>query len=333
MMRRRLAIIAAAAMASLVIPAAALAHAGPGTPVASRFVAGVTSHPSTLQVRVVDGDRELWLHVPASLTVVVLGLAGEPYLRFDAHGVAINEHSPTAYLNRAQPVEPPPAAGVREPPAWQTVTRVHSYRWHEDRLHTLALTVRKPRPGPIGPWTVPLRLDGRPGSIHGTLRYAQPPSPLWYWPLAVALASLAALLRLRSGRLDRALTTGLTLVGLAAIVAGHVEQNLHGRPGLAASQLGWLAFACAFALMTAALLPHPRWRPLAALATATYALAVGLSLLPVLRDGAALAALPGPIDRLTAVTALTAGAATLAVVLIGSTRTPTPTTPELRGNS
>jgi len=317
-MNHRRALVLFAAAASLVTPAAAFAHGGPGIPVASRYLATVTSHPAPIQVRIVDGDRQLWLHVAPTVTVVVLGLAGEPYLRFDARGVAINERSPTTYLNRAAPIQPPATAGAREAPLWRTLTRRHSYRWHEDRLHALAVTVRKPRPGPIGPWTIPLRLDGRAASIRGTLGYQQPPSLLWIWPLPVALACLAALLRLRNPRLDRTLTIGLTLLALTAIVTGHLAQNLHGRPGLSASQLGWLAFACSFALLMVVLVRRPRWRSLAALASATYALAVGLTLLPVLRDGTTLTALPAPVDRLTAITALTAAATTMAVVLTGT---------------
>ena len=317
MSRRRASMLLAGAIFLSVVPAAS-AHAGRGVPVASRYTATVTGHPSRLGVRVVDGDRQLWLRVPRSITAVVLGLAGEPYLRFDAQGVAINERSPTTYLNRSQPIEPPAGANAHAQPVWRLVTRSHSYRWHEDRLHALAVTARHPRPGPIGPWTIPLVLDGRAASIHGTLDYRQPPTPLWIWPLPVALACLAAGLRLRNPRLDRTLTTSLTLVALAAIVTGHLGQNLHGRPGLEASQLGWLAVTGSFALLMVVLVRRPRWRSLAALASATYALAVGLTLLPVLRDGTVLTALPQAVDRVAAVAALTAAAATLAVVLTGT---------------
>jgi hypothetical protein len=318
-MNHRQAVVMLAVAITLVAPSAASAHAGPGIPVATRYAATVTSHPASLHVRVVDGDRQLWLDVPPADTVVVLGLAGEPYLRFTGEGVAINERSPTTYLNRSQPVEPPATAGTRKPPVWRTVSHGHGYRWHEDRLHALALTVRKPRPGSIGPWTIPLVVNGRAASISGTLSYRQPPSLLWIWPLPVALACLAAVLRLRSPRIDHALITTLTLAALAAIVVSHLAQNLHGRPGLAASQLGWLAFACGFALLMGALLRQPRWRSLAALASASYALAVGLALLPVLRDGTTLTALPAAVDRLTAMTALTAAATTIAVVLTATT--------------
>jgi hypothetical protein len=319
-MNRRRAVVMLAAAIALIAPATAFAHGGPVIPVATRYAATVTSHPASLRVRVVDGDRQLWLDAPPADTVVVLGLAGEPYLRFTAEGVAINRRSPTTYLNRSQPVEPPATASTRKPPVWRTVSHGHSYRWHEDRLHALALTVRRPRPGTIGPWTIPLVVNGHAASIRGTLSYRQPPSLLWIWPLPVALACLAAVLRLRSPRIEHALLTVITLIALAAIVVSHLAQNLHGRPGLAASQLGWLAFACGFALLMGALLRRPRWRSLAALASARYALAAGLAFLPVLRDGTTLTSLSGSADRLTAVTALTAAATTFAVVLTGTTK-------------
>lgn len=132
------------------------------------------------------------------------------------------------------------------------------------------------------------------------------------------LVCLGALLRLRSLRLDTTLLVALGLAGLAAIVAGHVEANLYGRPAVAPSQLGWLSFACLFANAATALLLRPRWRPLAGLAIAAYALTVGLTLLPTLRKGHVVIQLPAAIDRLTAVTALTAGIGTLLVVLVRS---------------
>jgi hypothetical protein len=69
-----------------------------------------------------------------------------------------------------------------------------------------------------------------------------------------------------------------------------------------------------FALLMSMLVRLPRRRSLAALGSATYALSL-LTLLPVLRHTTALTALPQAVDRPTAITA---AAATLAVVLAGT---------------
>ena len=46
-----------------------------------------------LSARIFDADRKIELSVPASTTVVVLGYAGEPFLRFAPIGVEMNERS------------------------------------------------------------------------------------------------------------------------------------------------------------------------------------------------------------------------------------------------
>jgi len=326
-MKRRV-VLALVLAVPLLAPEPAFSHGGPTAAVATSFVARITSQPAGIETRVIDGDQELWLNVPPGEAVLVLGLSGEPYLRFGPEGVEVNEHSPTAYLNRAQPVPPPAGAGAATPPGWQLLTRDHNYRWHEDRLHALAATVRSPHGSYVGPWAVPLKIDGRAAQISGSLWYVRPPTRLWLWPLLVELVCLPGLLRLRSPRLDTALSTTLALIALAAIVAGHLERNLYGRPTVQASQLGWLAFACGFAVVAAALLRRPRWRALAELATATYALAVGLTLLPALRKGNILGWLPASIGRLTATAALTAGAGTLLVIAARSVAQSTDPTKE-----
>jgi len=319
---RRVVLIALPVAVMLAAPGSAAAHAGPTAPVATSFVARVTTKPVGIAVRVLYGDQELALRVAPSRTVEVLGLLGEPYLRFGPAGVDVNQASPTSYLNRAQPVRVPASALTGGPPQWRHVSDAHSFRWHEDRLHALAATGRSPHAGYIGPWTVPLRVAGRTERIEGGLWYVRAPTKLWLWPIVVALACLAALLRVRSTRLDSALLVALGGAGLAAIVAGHVEANLFVRPGLAASQVGWLAFASLFTVATGVLLLHPRWRALAGLAIAPYALVAGLTLLPTVRKGHVVIRLPATVDRFTAVTALTAGLGTLLVVLVHSVPLP-----------
>ena len=65
-------------------------------------------------------------------TVVVLGRAGEPYLRFAAGGVQENMRSPTTFLNHSQPV--PAAAGPGATPKWRKVSNGAGYAWHDHRI-------------------------------------------------------------------------------------------------------------------------------------------------------------------------------------------------------
>ena len=55
-----------------------------------------------------------------------------------------------------------------------------------------------------GRWNVPLRVDGAPTAITGGLYYAPDPSPVWFWPIVVAVLCVLAGLRLRRPELDRA---------------------------------------------------------------------------------------------------------------------------------
>jgi len=309
---------------AVALPAPAFAHGGPTVPVATSFAARITAVPGGLHAAVVDGDQQLWLQAPPQATVIVLGLAGEPFLRFTPRGVDLNERSPTAYLNRPQPEQPPPSAGALRAPLWRQVSAGHSYRWHEDRLHALAATVRSDRGGYVGPWTIALKIDGRAATIRGGLWSVPPPSLLWFWPLGVALLCAVVLLRARRPALDAGMTTALTILGLATIVAAHAERDLHGRPGLAAGQLAWLIVACAFAVAGAVLVRRPRWRALVALATTAYALDTGLTSLDVLRKGHVLGALPPAFERVTATGALTAGLGGLLVLLLADRSTSRP---------
>ncbi|HET8605889.1 MAG TPA: hypothetical protein VFL66_02560 [Gaiellaceae bacterium] len=53
---------------------------------------------AAFSVRVLPSDRALALSVRPGHSVVVLGYLGEPFLRVDRRGVAVNAASPTAVL-------------------------------------------------------------------------------------------------------------------------------------------------------------------------------------------------------------------------------------------
>jgi len=92
--RSRASIVLAAALAALASAAPAAAHSR-SAPVALDYRMRLTAPPG-VTARALDGDRTLQLRVERSLTVVVRGYLGEPFLRFEHDGVWANQGSATA---------------------------------------------------------------------------------------------------------------------------------------------------------------------------------------------------------------------------------------------
>ena len=156
---------------SLAAPTSAPAHLKTGA-LATDFEARVTGfRPADpgLAARVVSGDQRLELHVEGSRVVIVLGLVGEPFLRFSPGGVEANLASPTASSAGVVRAGDAVSRGVR----WRRVTRAHVLAWHEGRLRPLP-GVRDPstRSRAVATWSIPLRVDGRPTALTGTEWYA-----------------------------------------------------------------------------------------------------------------------------------------------------------------
>jgi hypothetical protein len=304
-----------AALGPCLIPATALAHAGRSAPVATSFEARIAQVPPGLDAKVVDGDQQLWLRADRRLTVLVSGLRGEPYLRFSPDGVWVNKHSPSAYLNSPRPLTVPKDAAPGATPDWHRITTGHTYQWHEDRLHSLAVTSRGSVHSYVGTWTVPLNVDGRRQSISGGLFYAPDPSIVWFWPLIVAVICCAALLRVKSLRLDRAMAAVVSVTTLAAIVLARAGRAFYGRPTVSSAQLVEFGLYVCLALIGVGLLVAPKWRDGAPAMGAVVGLSVGLGMFTVLTRGFVLSALPAVIERI-AVSATIAGAVTSFLVLI-----------------
>ena len=91
-------------------------------PIASAYLARVSSLPAGVHAVVVDGDQRMWVQVGPAQTVIVLDYRGAPYLRFSRSGVAVNRNSEMYYLNQS-PAEAP-SAGLRPttPPHWSQVS-------------------------------------------------------------------------------------------------------------------------------------------------------------------------------------------------------------------
>jgi hypothetical protein len=319
-----LTVVCASVCATLASPAPARADVGALVPAASSFVARIDSVPAGLRAQVGEGDRLLALQVPPRLTVLVLGLEGEPYLRFSARGVALNEHAPTAYLNSYSPRTVPAGVSAHAPATWKLLSGAHTYLWPEDRLHELDLAARIPGTGGyVGRWTIPLRIDGRASAIGGSLLYSPAPSRAWLWPLVVLLACLPALLRLRRPAWNERATVALACLALLAFVLCKLAFDLYGRPEVSVERELGFAASLTLAVVGLVLLVRLRWRAPVAVVIGMMSIAEGLDMRETLLRGFVLAALPDPVVRGTAILALAAGlGAVLVPLLTGALRGP-----------
>jgi hypothetical protein len=300
-------------VAALTLPSTAGAH-GPVDPAASSYQARLAHVPRGIQAKVIDGDQRLWLRVSPRLSVVVLDYQGAPYLRFSPRGVAVNTASAMYYLNQVPAETPPAGTGPGVAARWSEVSAGHSYGWHDGRLHALAATALAPGATYLGQWRVPLRIGGAPSAIAGGLYFAPSPSIVWFWPILVALACVAAVLRLRRPELDERLARGLAAVALAAFALAVAGQQLHGRPSVSVGQAILLAAAWAFVAWAGWRLVRRRHGWFTFFLIAALAIWEGASLIAVLLDGYVLMALPPVPARLAVVACLTAGVALLPVV-------------------
>lgn len=302
-----------------ILPAVASAHVGKTLPVATNFTARIARTVSGLQAKVVDGDQTLWLRVPASTTALIPGTLGEPLLRFDAHGVWLNLRSPTAQADRIDRFALRPSANPKAPPLWHRVTGGHAYAWHEHRLHVLEPLARgRSTAGVVGPWAVPVVVDGRTLQLSGLLDY-RPPGRTWLWialAIAAAAAGIAAAVRSR-----RALVA-LALVATPLIWAIRVGRELYGRPGVPA--IGWVEVGVTSAIGVALLVGlagrDESTRVFTAFLVGFGGLYEGLAMLPLLTHAIALNALPSVVARVAEVLIIGAGIGALGGSVLGPLR-------------
>ena len=170
-------------------PGAASAHSrAPTTALDYRLrVAPMPAPLAGVRAEVLDGDRELRLTVPRSVTLIVPGLVGEPFLRFGSDGVWVHRLSPTAAADKL--VTP-----HEQGDGWIRLTRANELAWHDHRL--------APPPNiPVGssaPFALAVRVNGAPAVIRGSFMHVSRPR-LWPWLLGAAVGRR----RSRRGRTGR----------------------------------------------------------------------------------------------------------------------------------
>jgi hypothetical protein len=298
---------AVAAAFPLVAPAVARAHLRAGTVAVDYRASIAPDDEAALTARVYQSDRAIAITVHPGHTVVVLGYLGEPFLRLDPAGVAVNAASPTSV-----------GAGVLSKgdfvrgrmTAWRLQPGRRSVVWHDARVQGL------PPGAARGPWSVPLLVDGRRRRLTGELVRGRRPA-IWTWAAVAALLA-CAVLALTLFRPASRLRLSLVMAGVAGVAATVTAVGFalddYASPGTWIASLDELVFvAVGFGVLA--------WGPRSARAPAAIGLgllcaAVGISKGAVFLHPIVLSSLPGTAARLFV--ALAVGAGFAATVLGGA---------------
>jgi hypothetical protein len=146
------------------------------------YQAAVTSvSPAVPGVTVRVDQHAQWVEVASTRPdpVVVQGYLGEPYLRITSAGVAENQRSLSAVLNRSMFAEivPTEQNNPNAAPVWKTISGQRSARWHDHRVHWMgaqrppAVAADPTRPQPVGTWVVRVTAGTTPMTVTGTLSW------------------------------------------------------------------------------------------------------------------------------------------------------------------
>lgn len=300
--------------ACFAFPSRAAAH-GPVAPIASSYLARIRGVPPGMDGQVIDGDQRIWLRVRRGLTVVIVDYRGAPYLRFSPSGIEVNQNSSMYYLNQTPVALTPPAnLTASTPPSWHTISSGDTYSWHDGRLHGLAVVALRPGAAYVGPWRIPVLIDGRRAAITGGLWHADDPPIVWFWPIVVLLTCVLAVWRIHARSVDQPLARGLGLAALVGLSAAVLTRQLHGRPAVGVFQLVEIVLVLAFALWAAHRILFVRHGYFLYLVIAIVALWQGAELIPTLLQGFVLAVGPPFVVRTAAVVSLGTGISLLPMV-------------------
>lgn len=311
-------LIACASVIALAAPGAASAHLRIGT-LAVDVRVSLTNPPRSAHgafaLSVTEADRALHLTVRKGHRLVVLGYLGEPVLRFDARGLAVNLASPTAAA--AGLVSKSELASNRH--GWLLRRGERTAVWRDPRLQRLPNDVAR------AGWTIPIIVDGRSARITGELQRTSPPS-LWPWLLIVlASGSLPAFAAIGKNRRRRLRTCCIVFSG-AAVIAGIVAA---AGPAFEAGASG-MGVAALYELLLAAggagfaIWGPPEVRVVAVAWLGLLGLIGGLACGQVFLHGFVLSVLPATLTRTVAALAIGFGAAAslLATLSYESVATP-----------
>ncbi len=296
-----------AMMFALVLAPKAHADAS-STPMATNYLARVHHAPAGIEAKVVDAYLQLYMSVPANDTVEVIDQLGAPYIRFDREGVYVNHNSIEYFVSQVPvPALPPRNLTAQSPARWVKVSSAHHFTWRDGRLHAFTQEAIAPDTTYVGPWRIPLIVNGSRTAVEGGIWHASPPSGIWFWPIAVILLCVLAAWRIRSATLDTRLTKALAAVLLITLGVAAVGHELHGRPDVGDWQYLLLFLELGTLAVAAARFALGRSKHLLNLGTALIALWIGLMLAPSLLHHYVMMALPYPASRVLTVVLLGGG--------------------------
>jgi hypothetical protein len=174
-------VLAVGAALALAVPSTALAHQG--NPNMLSEVRDLSPAVKGVSIEVLNRDDRLLLRNTSGHTIVIDGYRNEPYARVAGDGsVEVNMDSEAYYLNQDRYADAPVPKGVdsKGAPKWKPVSKTGRFEWHDHRMHYMG----KGRPSQVKDpdkrqkvfdWKVPVQVDGRNGSIDGTLLWTPPP--------------------------------------------------------------------------------------------------------------------------------------------------------------
>jgi hypothetical protein len=286
----------------LLAPAVAGAHLRAGT-VAVDYRATLTAGRTPAFIaRVYQSDRALSVSVAPGHTVVVRGYLGEPFLRLDDAGLAVNAASPTSF---GTGLLPKGAVVAGKKIAWRLQPGRRSVVWHDTRVQGLPPGVRR------GRWSVPILVDGLPDRLQGELVRLPAPT-VWPWAataLAPAGALVLLLIRRRRGLQIAAVVFSVAACLAAAVTAFCFALDTYASPGTWIAGLDELVFV-AIGIGVLAWGP-PSARVPAAIGLGALSAAVGISKGAVFLHPVVLSVVPGASARLLVAVAIGAGGAAM----------------------
>jgi LPXTG-motif cell wall-anchored protein len=174
------ALAATMTMSCLLLASPATGHEG--NPDFRSEIKSVRPNVPGVSFQVLNYDADIELVAEDGHEVLIYGYEGEPYARVLRDGtVQKNRRSPATYQNvdRYAEAPVPEIADPDAPPAWETVDRSGTLRWHDHRAHYMAKgtppqVTDESKQTKVFDYEIPLRIDGREGEIEGTLFWVGP---------------------------------------------------------------------------------------------------------------------------------------------------------------
>ena len=185
----------------------------------------VTPHVPGVELRLTDLGTKVDLTNDGPREVLVLGYAGEPYLRIGPDGVFENTRSPATYLNRSTDItqSAPESADPKATPVWRRVSSGVTASWHDHRAHFMGggdppEVARDPdERHVVDNWKIPMRVGGDDVVARGQLIYVPPPSP-WPWVIGAVLVAALVVVLSRTRAWRAVFVVALTLLTVTEVL-------------------------------------------------------------------------------------------------------------------